>query len=210
MANHQVTDFLQRVIIMIKKILLSIFLIFISSFLIIGCSQETMLQENNMPSSGIIKVFPLTSSDEPISGHVEVMYSGPKKNINMNYEIWEEGKVKKSESSLSSSIGDNYKGEVSVSLKNKSTDNMKKVYQILMHAGNGTFSDEEELNIPDGLHKSLSISRDIEISDDEEIAVWGYAVYKDGSTPTKPSEESIEKSAKMASWALVLRIHMSN
>lgn len=162
-----------------------------------------------MPSGGIIKVSPLTSSDEPISGHVGVMYSGPEKNINMNYEIWEEGKVIKSESYLSSSIGDNYKGEVSVSFKNKSTDNMKKVYQITMHAGNGTFAGEEEFNIPDGLHKSLSISRDIEISDDKEIAVWGYAVYKDG-TPTKPSEESVEESAKMASWALVLRIHMSN
>ena len=103
----------------------------------------------------------------------------------------------------------NYDGEVSVSLKNESTDDIKQVYRLTV-AANGASSSGivPEIVFTDGVRSPRNINKVIEISDDKEIAVWGYVVQKDGSS--YQNEESIEESAKKASWAFVLKISMND
>jgi hypothetical protein len=86
----------------------------LASMLIVGCSKEAKLKESTMPANGIIRISPSTLFEgdtkklEPhlglISGCVNVKYSGPKKFIQTSYEIWEEGKLKKTSYSVGSLI----------------------------------------------------------------------------------------------------------
>ena len=192
------------------------------SLSVVGCSKATGLKEDSMPPKGIIRISPSslfegdTKKLEPhlglISGCVKLKYSGPKKYINTAYEIWEDGKLKKSSDLLSTSIDNSYDGEISVSLKNESTDDIKQVYRLTVAdtvAGNCGSSSEivPEIVFPDGGRSPRNINKVIEISDDKEIAVWGYVVQKD---TVILNEESIEESAKKASWAFVFKISMSD
>lgn len=203
---------------MYKKICVYLLLVLVSSLSIIGCSKATGFKENNMPANGIIRISPSslfegdTKKLEPhlglISGCVKVKYSGPKKYINTAYEIWEYGKMKKSSDPLSTSIEKNYDGEVSVSLLNESTDDIKQVYRLTVAANSASSSGiVPEIVFPDGGRSPRNINKVIEISDDKEIAVWGYVVQKDGSYQ---NEESIEESARKASWAFVLKISIND
>ncbi|WP_434511722.1 hypothetical protein [Desulfitobacterium sp. AusDCA] len=176
-----------------KKIWVFIFLITILALSTVGCSQATTTNEDIMPKDGIIRISPSslfegdTKKLEPhlglISGCVKVKYSGPKKYMNTIYEIWEEGKLKKSSGLLLGSLlGKNYDGEVSISLKNEATNDLNPKYRLTVADGNGssyTLLPEIDMML-DGGRRPLTISKDIEISDDNKIAIWGYADYKGG------------------------------
>jgi len=201
-----------------KRICVFSLLVLVLSLSVVGCSKATGIKEDNMPANGIIRISPssLFEGDakklEPhlglLSGCVKVKYSGPKKYINTAYEIWEDGKMKKSSAPLSTSIEKNYDGEVSVSLKNESTDDIKQVYRLTVAANSASSSGiVPEIVFPDGGRSPRNIDKVIEISDDKEIAVWGYVVQKD---MVILNEESIEESAKKASLAFVFKISMSD
>lgn len=176
-----------------------------------------------MPKNGIIRISPSslfegdTKKLEPhldlISGCVKIKYSGPKKYMSTSYEIWEEGKLKKTSALLYGSlIEKNYDGEVSISLKNKSSDDLDPKYKLTIanENGSGAFSFVPEITIPlDGGRRPLTIMKDTEVSDNNKVAVWGYATYKDGIIQSS-LDKGIEESAKEASWAIVFKIYMSN
>lgn len=205
-----------------KKIWVFIFLITILALSTVGCSQATTTNEDIMPKDGIIRISPSslfegdTKKLEPhlglISGCVKVKYSGPKKYMNTIYEIWEEGKLKKSSGLLLGSLlGKNYDGEVSISLKNEATNDLNPKYRLTVADGNGssyTLLPEIDM-VLDGGRRPLTISKDIEISDDNKIAIWGYANYK-GGIVVSSLDKGLEESAQEASWAIVFKIYMSN
>lgn len=203
----------------LKKICVYLLLILVSSLSIVGCSKVTGVKEDNMPANGIIRISPssLFEGDakklEPhlglISGCVKVKYNGSKKYMNATYEIWEEGKIKNSSHLMGTSIEKNYDGEISMSLKNESPDDTKQFYRVTV-ATNGAATTKivPDIVIPDAGRSPRNINKAIDISDDKEIAVWGYVAQKGNSY--YQDEESIEESAKKANWAFVIKISMND
>lgn len=197
-----------------RRFFICLFLTLISLSLI-GCSTKTVFSKVAMPASGVVRISPSalfegdTKKLEPhlgiISGCVKLKYSGPEKFIKMAYEIWENGSLKKSSNSLGVSVDKGYDGEISISLKDESSDKSKQIKRLtIVMNGCSSTSDDPDINIPDyAARKPIMISKTMEVTDDKETAIWGYAAYKNGSF--RP-EESIEEDAKKADWAFVVKV----
>lgn len=169
-----------------------------------------------LPPEGTMRISPSrlfegeTKKLEPhlglIAGAVKVQYQGPKNMVGSKYEIWENGKLKKSENILGVGFDtQRFTKEFSVSLREEKGESPG-------YAMTSVFSDRSGFSSAataiEGYRAAgwgpRALQEPIEVSDDKQPAVWGLIKGK-GSEYVRTSE-SIEEMAKDAEWALVVKI----
>lgn len=193
-----------------KKII-SILLILI--LLITGCIQKEVKDD-------FVKIVPsklfkgdatsLEHHMDMITGCVDVNYKGNKENIGLKYEIWKDGNLEVEENILSSSIqGDEFNGEISISLKDiinynlESSESMRMNTVIRTESGYSASSKHI-----DGFDKEYGYSpqeliTETNATEDEENIIWGLTA----GDVLSAGGENIENAVKKAKWGMILKLY---
>lgn len=186
----------------IKK-LICILLILMS--IVVGCANKNNVKV--VPSTifqGDTRLLGLHM--DIISGCVEVKYNGDKKTIVVDYEIWEDGKLKDSENAISYQIKNGkFNGEVSISLK-KNNDKSMEMNTVISedkeYSGAGKqiegFTDEYA-------HASRELEKTIKVTDNDKIIIWGLSANKEGKI--RFGSDDIQSYIKSENWGLLLKLH---
>lgn len=145
-----------------------------------------------------------------ITGCVDVNYKGSKENIGLKYEIWKDGILKVEENILSSSIqGDEFNGEISISLKDiinynlESSESMRMNTVIRIESGYSASSKDI-----DGFDKKYGylpqeLLTETNATEDEEIVIWGLTA----GDVLSAGGENIENAVKKAKWGMILKLY---
>ncbi|MBN6189244.1 hypothetical protein JQN58_20545 [Aneurinibacillus sp. BA2021] len=198
-----------------KRFVWTVVGICLMSVFLAGC---TGTKAKGLPPEGTMRISPSslfegeTKKLEPhlglIAGAVKVQYQGPKNMVGSKYEIWENGKLKKSENILGVGFDtQRFTKEFSVSLREEKGESSG-------YAMTSVFSDRSGFSSAavaiEGYRAAgwgpRALQEPIEVSDDKQPAVWGLIKGK-GSEYIR-TNESIEEMAKDAEWALVVKIFM--
>lgn len=190
-------------------------IIIILLLIMAGCSssdrESVKITPSNLIEDNLEKLKPHLS--DMITGCVKVDYSGKKKEIGCKYEVWENGKLNKSENIISSSINDKFNGEISVSLRDILNYNMQKSKNMIMTVavtnGKTVASGMKNIETFDREHSYIinNIKNEIKIKDDKEIAILGITSNGPGKIE---SSDDIEENAKKVKWGLVVKIYFQN
>ncbi|MGF7059675.1 hypothetical protein [Brassicibacter mesophilus] len=194
-----------------KKI---ICLILITSFLIVGCTKESNAYENYVkvePSKlfegDAIKLAP---HFDMITGSAKVKYIGNKKSICLKYEIWENGRIKESHNASSKFVDNNkFDGEVSISLKEITGTDLERsnfmIMKTVISEDNGYIGSTKYIDRfdEDCSYGPIEIYEELNVTDDEEIIVWGLTAQKGSYISTGGS---IEDEVKASDWGLILKV----
>lgn len=198
-----------------KRLVWTVVGICILSVVLAGCSGT---KAKGMPSEGTMRITPSslfegeTKKLEPhlglIAGAVKVQYQGSKNMVGSKYEIWESGKLKKSESMLGVGFDkQRFTKEFSVSLKEAKGEPGRYTMTSVFSDRSGFASAVADI---EGYKAAgwgpRALQEPIEVSDDKQPAVWGLIKGK-GSEYIR-TDESIEEMAKGAEWALVVKVFM--
>jgi hypothetical protein len=206
----------------VKRMLIICFVIVLST-IAFGCSNSNpnkLAVLNVKPIdlfSGDAKKFqPFLGS---MSGAVKMKYKGSKRSINETIEIWENGSKKETMKSGSiiqiSKSGDYvFDSEFVISVKKQNdTTNANTTRYIVTSAfidQNGSTSYETQIVADSLLTSSMPIVLNNEgknISEDEEIAVWGMqATDKNGMQTVDLSPEML----KRVRWAMIVKISLAD
>ena len=191
----------------------------------VGCKQNSSEPEvpDKSPRAGIIRITPselfagelkkIESHVAPINGCVKIEYTGPKTWFKDRIVIWQKGQVR-GISAGESLVKEPLDGDMSFSLYDVSSYNNKLVHKFIFADPIGStmtmyLPKRDELGESDSnlLGSYLKLSAPVEIPDDEEVAVWGYAWRPTGKGKWDNSL-SIEEQAKRSHWAVVVYVSM--
>ncbi len=141
-----------------------------------------------------------------ISGCVKVEYAGPRKYLQVSTEIWEDGESR-TVCSTGGSVNLPLSDELSVTLHDigQYTDDL--AYRIVTSIRGSSGTTYLRKFDRSGLFGTglLGLER-IDILDDEDVIVWGYAWFRYGETHNR--ELALEEQARKAKWAVVLKLKM--
>lgn len=146
-----------------------------------------------------------------ITGCIRVKYKGNKESLCLKYEIWENGNIKQSQDTISTFISNNeFNGEVSISIKEIIGTNLEKSESMIMKTiisnDNGYVSSTKYIERfdKDYGYGPAEITGELNVTDSEELSVWGLTSHK-GSYST--GGKGVEDEVKTADWGLILKIY---
>lgn len=195
---------------LLKKILLIFTLVGVSSVLI-ACRPTAEMNKD-------VKITPSeffqgdTALLEPhlkmTASAVNLDYTGDKENLNLQYEIWEEGELTTDEGIILTSISENASDqEISFSLTESPSPKVSEEaleMTIAIHSAEGYYSSKKiiEAYSKDFAQAQQQLPNELYANDDEKIVVWGLTA---GEQPSS-GNELIEETVKAAKWGLLIKL----
>ncbi|MBM7647384.1 hypothetical protein JOC78_000305 [Bacillus ectoiniformans] len=190
-----------------KKIILTLVAVAIG-FLLSACSSEEPKSQKGYLTIEPSQLFVGdTKKLEPhmglIGGAVHLKYDGDYKILQTKYEIWEKGKLTKSSNAFGTSFEEGLDDELTFSLK--TNENMFDA--VLAVSSNKKGYSSSHFSVPkfneEYAYGPVPIEESIKVKEGKDEAMWGLIANKDGRIS---SEGDINKAAKVADWAFVVKV----